>query len=72
MSVREIHGDIVATIGPDAMSYSSVPHYLREARFPPSKQEPHPADARRDLDDLDQDVLAVFEDNRSASVRQLP
>jgi hypothetical protein len=31
MLVREIHGDIVATLGPDAASYSSVIRYLREA-----------------------------------------
>jgi hypothetical protein len=31
MSAREIHDDIVATLGPDAVSYSSVTRYLREA-----------------------------------------
>jgi hypothetical protein len=31
MSAREIHDDIVATLGPGAVSYSSVTHYLREA-----------------------------------------
>jgi hypothetical protein len=31
MSAREIHDDIVATIGPDAVSYSLVTRYLREA-----------------------------------------
>jgi transposase len=40
MSAREIHDDIVATLGPDAVSYSSVTGYLREARFPPSRPEP--------------------------------
>jgi hypothetical protein len=46
MSVREIHDDIVATLGPDAVSCSSVTGYLREARFPPSKPEPHTADVQ--------------------------
>jgi hypothetical protein len=46
MSVREIHDDIVATLGRNAMLYSSVTRYLREARFPPSKSEPHPADVQ--------------------------
>jgi transposase len=46
MSAREIHDDIVATFGPDAVSYSSVTRDLREARFPPSKPEPHPADVQ--------------------------
>jgi transposase-like protein len=31
MSTREIHDDIVAALGPDAVSYSSVTRYLREA-----------------------------------------
>jgi hypothetical protein len=51
MSAREIHNDIVATLRPDAVSYSSVTRYLREAQFPPSKPEPHPADVQKDLDD---------------------
>jgi hypothetical protein len=37
MSAREIHDDIVATLGPDAVSYSSVTRYLSEARFALSK-----------------------------------
>jgi transposase len=31
MSASEIHDDIVATLGVDAVSYSSVTRYLREA-----------------------------------------
>jgi hypothetical protein len=40
MSACEIHDNIVATLGPDAVSYSSVTRCLREAQFPPSKPEP--------------------------------
>jgi hypothetical protein len=71
MSVREIHDDIVATLRPDAVLYSLVTRYLREARFLPSKPEPHPADVQRDLDDSDQVILAGLEDSPFASVRQL-
>jgi hypothetical protein len=71
MSAREIHDDIVATLGPDAASYSSVTRYLGEARFPPSKPEPHPANVQRDLDDSDQVILAALEDGPFASARQL-
>jgi hypothetical protein len=67
----ETHDDIVATLRPDAMSYGSVTRYLREARFPPSKPEPHPAEVQRDLDDSDQAILAALEDSPFASVRQL-
>jgi hypothetical protein len=62
MSAPEIHDDIVATLGPDAVSYSSVTCYLREAWFPPSKPESHPANVQRDLDDSDQAILAALED----------
>jgi hypothetical protein len=42
MSAGEIHDDIVVTLGPDAVSCSSVTRYLREAWFPPSKHNPIP------------------------------
>jgi hypothetical protein len=71
MSARDIHDDIVATLWSDAVSYSSVTRCLREARFPPSKPEPHPNDVQRDLDDSDQASLVALEDSPFASVQQL-
>jgi hypothetical protein len=71
MLTREIHDDIVATLGPDAVSYSSVTRYLREARLPPSKPGPHPTDIQRDLDDSDQAIFAALEGSLYTSVRQL-
>jgi hypothetical protein len=71
MSAREIHDDIVATLGPDVALYSSVSCYLREARFPPSKSELHPADVQSDFGDSDQAILAALENSQFASVRQL-
>jgi hypothetical protein len=71
MSEREIHDDIVATLGPDAISYNSVTRYLREAQFPSSKPGPNSGDVQRDLDDSDQVILAVLEDSPFASVRKL-
>jgi hypothetical protein len=64
MSAREIHDDIIATLGLDAMSSSSVTRYFREVQFPRSKPEPHPADVQRDLDDSDQSVLTTLEEAR--------
>jgi hypothetical protein len=69
--VHGIHHDIVATLGPDVVSYSSITRYLREARFPPSKPESHPADGQRDLGDSDQAIFAALEDSPFASVRRL-
>jgi hypothetical protein len=71
MSAREIHGNIIATPGPDAVSYSSVTSYLSEARFPHSKPESHPADVQRDLNDSDQAISAALEDIPFTSMRQL-
>jgi hypothetical protein len=71
MSAREVHDDIVATREPDPVSYSSVTRYLREARFPPSKPEPHLADVQRDHDNSYQAILAALKDSPFASVRQL-
>jgi hypothetical protein len=71
MSAREIHDDIVATLGLHAMSYSSVTSYLSKAQFPPSKPEPNPADVQKYLDDSDQAVLTALEESPFASVRQL-
>jgi hypothetical protein len=71
MSAREIHDDIVTTLGPDAVSYSSITRYLCEELFPPSKSEPHPSDVQRDIDDSDRAILSVLEDSPFASVRQL-
>jgi hypothetical protein len=69
MSAHEIHDDVVAALGPDAVSYSSVTCYLREARFPLSKPEPHPANVQRYFDDSDQTILSALEDSPFASVR---
>jgi hypothetical protein len=71
MSAREIHDDIIATLWPEAVLYSSVTRYIREGGFLPSEPEPHPADVQRDLDDSDQDILAALEDNPFTSVPQL-
>jgi hypothetical protein len=71
MSVHEIHNDIVATLVSDAVSSSSVPCYLPEARFPISKPELSLADAQRDLDDSDHAILTRLEDIPFASVWQL-
>jgi hypothetical protein len=71
MLAREVHDDIVATLGPDAVPDRSATHDPGEARFPPSKPEPDPADGQKDFDDSDQAILAALEDSPFASVRQL-
>jgi hypothetical protein len=70
-SARQIHDDIVDTLGPDALSYSSVIRDLREARFLPSKSEPHPADIQRNLRDSDQIILSALEDSPFAPLQNV-
>jgi hypothetical protein len=72
MSAREIHDDTVATLGPMLCHTVQLPATFARHDFPlpPSKPEPHPAEVQRDLDDLDQAILAALEDSPFASVRQ--
>jgi hypothetical protein len=71
MSAFEIHDDIVATLGPDVVSYSSITRCHHQTRFSPSKPESHPADVQRDLDEPDHAILVALEDSLFASMRQL-
>jgi hypothetical protein len=68
---REIHDDSVATLGPDAVSYSPITRHLWEAQFPPSKPEPNSVEVQKDLDDSDHVILAALEDNPFDSVRKI-
>jgi hypothetical protein len=73
MSEREIHDDIVATLGPDVVLYSSVTRRPLPSRGTISSFEnrPHPPDVQRDLDDSDHVILAPLEDSPFALVRNL-
>jgi hypothetical protein len=75
MSARDIHDDIAATLGSDAVLYSSIqlPAIFARHNFflLPSKPEHHPADVQRDLDNSDRAILAALEESPFASVQQL-
>jgi hypothetical protein len=38
LSARATHGDLGATLGPDAVAYRTVTRYLRETRSSPSSE----------------------------------
>jgi hypothetical protein len=70
LSPFAIHDDLVTTLGADAMNYSSVTHYLRDAGFSSSNQPttlPNPA-AR--LDDCDHAILLTLAEQPFVSIRE--
>jgi hypothetical protein len=71
MSARAIHTDLVATLGSNAVAYSSVTRYLREARCLPSREEASPVEIEMEVDDADRAILFALSENPFVSVRQL-
>jgi hypothetical protein len=51
LSVIAVHQDLVATPGPEAVSYSSVTRYLRVARFVSSNSLANIPEAESQFDD---------------------
>jgi hypothetical protein len=68
MSACEIHDDIVATLSPMLCHTVQLPAAFARDDFLLRNQN-HPADVQRDLDDSDQTILAPLEDNPFASVQ---
>jgi hypothetical protein len=65
-----IHRDIVATLGPEAVSYSSVTRYLRDASLSSSNPVPPLPEQERQLDDCDQAILHALAEQPFASIRE--
>jgi hypothetical protein len=70
-STVAIHGDLVATLGAEAVSYPSVTRYLREAIFASSNPPDQLAPPEHQLDDSDQVILLALADQPLASIREL-
>jgi hypothetical protein len=71
LSVITVHHDLVATPGPEAVSYSSVTHYLREAIFVSSNSPANRPGAESQFDDWDQAILLALAEQLFVSVREL-
>jgi hypothetical protein len=71
LSRLAIHDDLVTTLGPDALSYSSVMHDPRDAVFVSSNPPTPLHRAEAEFDDCDQAILIALADQSFASVRQL-
>jgi uncharacterized membrane protein len=70
-SVHVIHGDLVATLGPKAVAYSTVRYYLREAKLSTAEVTLDPEPSSHHLDDSDRDILEALEEKPFSSVRKL-
>jgi hypothetical protein len=60
MSARGIHDEIVATLGPDAVSHSSGTRYLRSDRKQLSFIQTQEGSIRRATDELSGQTLRAF------------
>jgi hypothetical protein len=71
LSARAIHEDLIATLGADAVGYSTVTRYLRETHFSPSTDR-IPSDLLPEMpEDADEAILSALCEMPFASVRQL-
>jgi hypothetical protein len=70
-STLAIHRDIVAILGPEAVSYSFVTRYLRDAILSSSNAVPPLPEQERQLDDCDQAIPRAFAEQPFASIQQL-
>jgi hypothetical protein len=71
LSPRAIHDDLVATLGADAVSSSSVTPYLRGALFSSSNPPTPLPEPEAQLDDCDHAILLARTEQPFASVREL-
>jgi hypothetical protein len=71
LSAIAIHHDLVATVGPEAVSYSSVTRYLREAMFVSSNSPATVPEEEPQFDDCDQAILLALAEQPSAPIQEL-
>jgi hypothetical protein len=71
LSTKEMYLDIVHTIGPDAMDYSTMKLDLRHAHCPCPIDLAVVPDQEHDPHDSDQAILALLSKQLFASVREL-
>jgi hypothetical protein len=70
-SACAIDADLIATLGSDAMPYSTVSRDLQAAYCPRSAQGTTSIEVTKTLDDSYEAILSVLDENPFASVRQL-
>jgi hypothetical protein len=68
LSAHAIHDDLVATLDPKAVSYSTVTRYLDEVKLGIAEATLDPEPSSCHLDDSDRDILAVQEEKPFSSM----
>jgi hypothetical protein len=66
LSARDVHNELVAVLGPDAIAYSTVTSYLRQRQFPAISSEPSDEPPTTIIDDA---ILYALDKQRFSSVR---
>jgi hypothetical protein len=71
MGLDVIHGDLVRTLGKEAVAYSTVTKYIQNARFAPKTEvvTPEPAEGR--YNPVDEAIFAALGEYLFSSVREL-
>jgi hypothetical protein len=62
-SAHAIHEDVIATLGCDAVAYTSVTFNLRGVRSLPPSQNTHPVNVPRASDDPDRALSSALDEN---------
>jgi hypothetical protein len=71
VSPKAKHDNLVATLGPDAMTYRIVARYVHDAKCTHPKVTSPPDRISRQFDESDQAILLALEEQPFSSIRQL-
>jgi hypothetical protein len=70
-NAREIHNDLVATLGTKISRYSTVTRWLREAQLDQFSETPGDFIEGAEVDEIDEDILSAFEVQPFGSLRDI-
>jgi hypothetical protein len=70
LTAQVIRDDLVATLGEEAIAYSTVPNSFRAARIIPRDLTACPGATSHHIDESDEAILTAFEETAFSSVRQ--
>jgi hypothetical protein len=68
---RVIHDNLVATLGEEAIAYSSMTKYIREVQTGPDDAPALPEEISPHIDDSDEAILRALEEFSFSSVQHL-
>jgi hypothetical protein len=68
LKAQVIHDDLAATLGEEAIAYSTVTNYLRETRIFPRDSTALSAAASHHIDEFDEIILMVLQELAFSSV----